>query len=93
LLALDSCLIVLLNVALAKCKSTRVFIGSLVPIVINPVGLPTAPNVIHVPLFGLVVPFKDNVVPVKDKPLLAVIFAALVFVIRISFVVVKPFVV
>ena len=55
----------------------------------NPVGLPAAPNVIHVPLFGLVVPFKDNVVPVQDQPLQAVIFAALVFVIRISFVVVS----
>ena len=53
------------------------FVASSVPIVINPVGLPTEPKVIHVPVFALVVPFKDIEVPVKFNGLQAVIFAAL----------------
>ena len=63
-----------------------------VPIVTNPAGLPAEPNANQVPVFALVVPFKDIEVPVKFNGLLAVIFAALVFVDRISPVDVKPFI-
>ena len=89
MLALDSCLIVLLNVALAKCKSTRVYDESSLPIVKFPVGFPADDKVNHVPVFALVVAFKDIEFDVRFDALLAVIFVALVFVIRISFVVVN----